>query len=129
MSHYHCIIHNAHCAVRLGIHEFEREGPQNILVSLKLSFPFSALQRIRHIGDTVDYEPLRNFIQSWSERPHVALIEDLLDELVSHCFDDPRVEHVDATIRKTTIFEEVEEIGVGIVTSRQDWYDLTARRE
>ena len=128
MSHYHCIIQNAHCAVRLGIHEFEKEGPQNILVSLKLSFPFSALQRIRHIGDTVDYEPLRNFIQSWSERPHVALIEDLLDELVSHCFDDPRVEHVEATIRKTTIFEEVEEIGVGVVTSRQDWYALTARR-
>ncbi|MDE2259395.1 MAG: dihydroneopterin aldolase [Betaproteobacteria bacterium] len=128
MSQYYCIIQNAHCAVRLGIHEFEKEGPQNILVSVKLSFPFSALQRIRHIGDTVDYEPLRNFIQSWSERPHIPLIEDLLDELVGHCFDDPRVDHVEATIRKTTIFDEVEEIGVGIDTSRQDWYALIARR-
>ena len=129
MSRYYCIIQNAHCSVRLGIHDFEKNGPQDILVSVKLSFPFSALQRIRHIGDTVDYEPLRNFIQSWSERPHVPLIEDLLDELVSHCFDDPRVDHVEASIRKTTIFDEVEEIGVGIVTSRRDWLELRGRRE
>jgi dihydroneopterin aldolase len=129
MSRYRCILQNAHCAVRLGIHDFEKAGPQDVLVTVKLSVPFSALRRIRSIGDTVDYEPVRNFIQSWSERPHVLLIEDLLHELVDHCFEDPRVDHVEASIRKTAIFSEVEEVGVEITTSRQDWEVLKACRE
>ncbi len=129
MSHFYCIIENARCRVRLGIHEHEKQGPQDILVSVRLSFPFSALSHIRHIDDTVNYEPLRDVIRSWAQRPHVALIENLLDELVTRCFDDERVQHVKATIRKTTIFEEVEEIGVGVECSRQDWQALTLRRE
>ncbi len=129
MSHFYCIIENARCRVRLGIHDHEKHGPQEILVSVRLSFPFTALRRIRHIDDTVNYEPLRDFIRSWAHRPHVPLIEDLLDELVTRCFDDERVEHVQATIRKTTIFEEVQEIGVGVESTRQDWQTLMLRRE
>lgn len=129
MSRYHCVITNARCAVRLGIHDFEKGGPQPILVSVKFSFPFNVMNRIRHIGDTVDYEPLRDLIRSWAERPHVGLIENLLDELVARCFDDPRVDYVEASIRKTDIFEEVDEIGVGVTTSRNDWEQLCARRE
>ncbi len=129
MSHFYCLIENARCRVRLGIHEHEKLGPQDILVSVRLSFPFSALRRIRQIDDTVDYEPLRDFIRSWADRPHVGLIEDLLDELVTRCFADERVAHVQASIRKTTIFAEVEEIGVGVESSRQDWQALALRRE
>ncbi|NDU85925.1 MAG: dihydroneopterin aldolase [Ferrovum sp.] len=129
MSHYHCVITDARCQVRLGIHEFERHAPQDILVSVKLFFPFRSVGHIRHIGDTVDYEPLRNFIHSWGERPHVPLIEGLLDELVTVSFSDPRVDRVKASIRKTAIFEEIEEIGVGLDTTRSEWDILCQRRD
>lgn len=129
MSHYHCVITNARVQVRLGIYDFEKITPQPIVVSVRLSIPFSALPRIKTIRDTVDYEPLRNFIRAWEQRPHVELIETLLHELVDFCFEDPRVDAVEASIRKSAIFEEVEEVGVGVTTSRHDWRELQKSRE
>jgi dihydroneopterin aldolase len=129
MSHYHCALTNARIQVRLGIYDFEKLEPQPIVVSVRLSIPFSALPKIKSIRDTVDYEPIRNFIRAWEQRPHVDLIETLLHELVSFCFEDVRVEQVEASIRKSAIFDEVEEVGVGITTNRQDWLELAKSRE
>jgi dihydroneopterin aldolase len=129
MSHYHCVLTNARIQVRLGIYDFEKIEPQPIVVSVRLSIPFSALPKIKSIRDTVDYEPIRNFIRAWEQRPHVDLIETLLHELVGFCFEDARVEQVEASIRKSAIFDEVEEVGVGITTRRQDWLELAKSRE
>jgi dihydroneopterin aldolase len=129
MSHYQCVLTNARIQVRLGIYDFEKLEPQPIVVSVRLSIPFSALPKIKSIRDTVDYEPLRNFIRAWEQRSHVDLIETLLHELVSFCFEDARVEQVEASIRKSAIFDEVEEVGVGITTHRQDWLELSKSRE
>jgi dihydroneopterin aldolase len=129
MSHYHCVLTNARIQVRLGIYDFEKLEPQPIVVSVRLSIPFAALPKIKNIRDTVDYEPIRNFIHGWEKRSHVDLIETLLHELVSFCFEDARVEQVEASIRKSAIFDEVEEVGVGITTDRQDWLELAKSRE
>jgi dihydroneopterin aldolase len=129
MSHYQCVLTNARIQVRLGIYDFEKIEPQPIVVSVRLSIPFSALPKIKSIRDTVDYEPIRNFIRAWEQRPHVDLIETLLHELVGFCFEDARVEQVEASIRKSAIFDEVEEVGVGITTRRQDWLELAKSRE
>jgi dihydroneopterin aldolase len=128
MSDYQCIVKNVRCAVRLGVYDFEKIAPQNVLVSVVLHIPFSAMRRIRSLNDTVDYEPIYRFIESWSARDHVELIENLLHELVDHCFADARVASVEASIRKTTIFDHADEVGVGLVTTRTDWSALTGQR-
>ena len=129
MSHYQCIVKNVRCAVRLGVYDFEKIAPQEVLVSVILHVPFGAMRRIRSLHDTVDYEPIYRFIESWAARDHVELIEDLLHELVGHCFDDARVASVEASIRKTTIFDYADEVGVGLVTTRADWAALIAQRD
>lgn len=129
MSHYHCLLQNARVQVRLGIYDFEKIEPQPIQVSVRLSIPLGAMRSIKTIKDTVDYEPIRNFIQAWEEREHVDLIETLLHELVDFCFEDARVERVEASIRKTAIFAEVEEVGVGLDTQRAHWIELRKSRE
>jgi dihydroneopterin aldolase len=129
MSHYHCLLQNARVEVRLGIYDFEKIKPQPIRVSVRLAMPFAAMRSIKTIKDTVDYEPLRNFIRAWEQRSHVELIETLLHELVDFCFEDERVDQVEASIRKTAIFEEVEEVGVGISTQRNHWLELRKSRE
>ena len=57
MSHYQCIVKNVRCAVRLGVYDFEKIAPQEVLVSVILHVPFGAMRRIRSLHDTVDYEP------------------------------------------------------------------------
>ncbi|KXW55647.1 dihydroneopterin aldolase [Ferrovum sp. PN-J185] len=129
MSHYICSIVDAHATVHLGVHAFEKTGPQDILVNVTLTIPFSVMRKIKHLSDTVDYEPIRDFIQSWSKREHVELIEHLLHDLVDFCFSDSRVAHVEASIKKTAVFSEVEAVGIGINTSRNDWQQLQGARE
>lgn len=129
MSHYTCTIVDAHATVHLGVHAFEKTGPQDILVNVTLTIPFQAMRKIRDLSDTVDYEPIRDFIQSWSEREHVELIEHLLHDLVDFCFKDERVAHVEASIKKTAVFSEVEGVGIGVNTSRLDWQQLQGARE
>ena len=59
----------------------------------------------------------------------MELIEHLLHDLVDFCFSDSRVAHVEASIKKTAVFSEVEAVGIGINTSRNDWQQLQGARE
>ncbi|HQT80991.1 MAG: hypothetical protein B7Z60_03520 [Ferrovum sp. 37-45-19] len=129
MSHYTCTIEDLHATVHLGVHAFEKTGPQDILVNVTLTIPFQAMRKIKQLSDTVDYEPIRDFIQGWSKKEHVELIEHLLHDLVDFCFNDQRVAHVAASIKKTAVFSEVDGVGIGVSTTRSDWQHLQGARE
>ena len=121
MSEFYALIHNAHVSVRIGIHDFEQLEPQPLLVTVQLWFPKPSKRLIDQLQETVNYEPIRELIRSWAERPHTHYLEHLLTELLDASFMDPRVTKVQARIRKTAIFAEVEEIGIGVDSTRAEW--------
>lgn len=121
MNSYRIILKNMRVQARIGIHRHEKVAPQPICVSVSLTAPIERPRAVRSLADTVDYDPIREFVSELARREHTALIEELLDDLVEVCFRNERVTHVVASIRKLEIFEDTEEAGVEISMSRACW--------
>lgn len=90
--------------VRLGLHDFERQGAQRVSVDVEL-YRRHAGGRSGGFTACLDYDRLhRHLIEDWPRRPHTDLVEELAEDLVAFCFEDPRVEACRVAVRKLDIF-------------------------
>ncbi|MCX7631620.1 MAG: dihydroneopterin aldolase, partial [Geminicoccaceae bacterium] len=49
----------------------------------------------------LDYDRIHRWlVETWPARPHTELLEQLAEELLAKCFEDPRVEWCRVRIRK-----------------------------
>ncbi len=105
--------------VRLGLHPWERhpEKPQRIVVNVELyAAPRSA--KYKDVSAVVDYDHIRNALKKWPRRKHTVFIETLLEELVTLCFKDKRVEACRVSIFKPDIYKEAAGAGVEVYRIR-----------
>jgi dihydroneopterin aldolase len=70
------------------------------------------------LASVVDYDPIHAAITGWQKRPHVLLIETLLEELIALCFRDPRVRACRVSLVKPDIYEAAAAAGVEIYRVR-----------
>jgi dihydroneopterin aldolase len=106
--------------VPVGLHPWERhpERPNRILVSIEL-FGVWPLAHARPDGKRyIDYDRLRTVVVGWENRPHVDLLETLLEELAAAAFDDPNVDSCRVSVAKPDIFPETARAGVELTRSR-----------
>lgn len=106
--------------VPVGLHPWERhpERPNRILVSIELEGDWP-LAHARADGKRyIDYDRLRSFVLAWQGRPHVDLLETLLEELVEAAFDDPNVDRCRVSVAKPDIFPETAQAGVEFTRTR-----------
>ena len=66
----------------------------------------------------VDYDRVRNYILSWRDRPHVDLLETLIDDLTGFVFQDAAVTACRVRILKPDIFAETRGAGVEVFRRR-----------
>ena len=106
--------------LRIGIHDFERQAPQPVDVSVELFADISYLSEVDN-DSIIDYAKLYEAIKTWEGRAHVELIEDYLKELLTLGFFFDRVVAVRASISKANIFEETDAAGLEVFIRREDW--------
>jgi dihydroneopterin aldolase len=90
--------------VRIGVYEHERGAPQPVSVDVEL---YRRQERFtgRSLADCLDYDRVfRHLAEDWPRRAHVELLEQLAEELVAFCLEDPRVEVCRVVIRKLEIY-------------------------
>ncbi len=94
--------------MRVGIAEIERHqlNPQRVIVNVELF-----AHKDKHEGETIEscfnYHPIHEYIvNNWPTRPHTDLLETLVEELVSFCFEDKRVEACRVSLQKPEIYED-----------------------
>lgn len=73
------------------------------------------------VSEIMDYDRIRDYVLTWSARPHVELLETLILDLVDHCFADPRVDRVRASVAKPAIFPDTDEAAVEVSLTRDAW--------
>ena len=102
--------------VRLGLHPWERhpERPQRIVINVEM---FAASKRAKRVKP-IDYDYVREAIRKWPRRKHTVFIETLLEELVTLCFHDKRVEACRVSIFKPDIYNEAAGAGVEVYRVR-----------
>src|SRR5450432_2629021 len=104
--------------VRLGLHPWERhpEKPQRIVVNVDMYA--APRKRGGKKPSVVDYDPIRAALKKWPRRKHTVFIETLLEELVTLCFRDDRVQACRVSILKPDIYNEAAGAGVEIFRVR-----------
>src|ERR1700759_2839929 len=70
--------------VRLGVHAHERhpDKPQRIIVNVAMFGDGKSHLQGEGLASVIDYDPIHAAIQDCPSRPHVFLIETLLEELI-----------------------------------------------
>lgn len=106
------------CSV--GIHPWEQfpERPNRLVVNVDMYCKGYADAGGFAGGGIVDYDPIRSFIVSWSQRPHTPYLEALAEALIVECFRDARVDAVCVSILKPGIFNETAGAGIEIFRKR-----------
>ncbi|HET9122466.1 MAG TPA: dihydroneopterin aldolase [Acidiferrobacteraceae bacterium] len=115
------VLRNVVVHLRIGLHNHERGRTQQVQVSVTTRRYRSSHPSRFEISDIMNYDRLRQHILDWQDRAHVDLLETLMLDLVDHCFADPRVDEVYASILKPEIFLETEAAGIELTISRDVW--------
>jgi dihydroneopterin aldolase len=106
--------------IRLGVHAHERvpDKPQRIIVNVEMFSDGKSHLEGEGLASVVDYDPIHSAVQNWPNRPHVLLIETLLEELIALCFRDERVRACKVSIVKPDIYDAAAAAGVEIYRVR-----------
>lgn len=115
------VLRNVVVNAQVGLHPWELhpERPTRLCVNVEM---FAWLIGVKaHDKDLyIDYDPVRNSITKWPERPHTPLLETLARELVEVCFENPLVDAIRISITKLDIFNEADGAGIEICGERSE---------
>lgn len=97
--------------VSIGIHPFERERPQTIVVDVELFVRSLPSAERDDIADTLDYDFLRDRIAALARSRHFNLQETLLQGIMAICLEPEEV--LGATVRtaKPDVYPDCASIG------------------
>jgi dihydroneopterin aldolase len=113
--------------VSIGIHAFEKTGPQPFRLDLRLALDADYRTRHDSIAETVDYDALRAQVSALMGSRHFNLQETLMQEVINICFAlDGRVRAVDVRSSKTAVYPDCDSVGLHYSMTRAEWRADTA---
>ncbi len=110
MSAVYAIILREHAlSVRIGIHDFERQGPQRLLVTAA-----GAMARKGEgdaIGQVIDYDYIRDEAAALARDRHYELQESFCEALIASCRRKPGVLGVAILTQKPDVYPDCRAVG------------------
>lgn len=100
---------------RIGIHDFEREKSQRVLVDIALFTPKPQEEAGDDIGAVVDYDFLREDVARLCASRHFELQETLCREIAALSLKRPGVLGAAVSTRKPDVYENAEAVGCEVV--------------
>lgn len=98
--------------IRIGVHDFEKQGTQRVLFNVDLYVPL-ALSTPTHdqLSEVVDYDFIRTVIAERVARGHIELQETLCDELLATMLAHPRVRAARVSTEKPDVYPDCDAVG------------------
>jgi len=101
--------------VRIGVHDFERVGPQRLLIDVDLYVPLVAsTPREDRLDEVVDYDFIRHAIAERVAQGHIGLQETLCDEIAARMLAHPQVRAVRVSTEKPDVYADCAAVGVEV---------------
>lgn len=104
----------------IGIYEWERQKPQEILINLTLYTDLKQAGDTDDLAYSIDYEQIAKQIQSLATRAQRLTVEALAQDIAKHCLALDSVERVCVRVDKPEALNSARSVGVEIERSRQD---------
>ncbi len=105
----------------LGINDWEREKPQDILVNLTLFTDLRPAGRSDEIGDTVNYRTLTKQIITHVESAGRFTVEALAADIARLCVQTPGVQRARVRVEKPGALRFARSVGVEIERTASDF--------
>jgi dihydroneopterin aldolase/D-erythro-7,8-dihydroneopterin triphosphate epimerase len=112
------LIRDLHLRGIIGIHDWEREKRQDILVNVEMEADCLPAGLSDDFTDAVDYRAVSKKIIELVERSSFLLVEKLAHEIAGICLADPRVTRVLVTVEKPGAVRFSRSVGVQVERRR-----------
>ena len=101
--------------ISIGIHEFEKETPQTVVINIEMYLEDSSLETSDEIKDTVNYDFLRGEIVELVREKHFNLQETLCHEIVKLCEKKNGFNKIIVSTSKPDIYEDCDNVGYQVI--------------
>jgi len=104
----------------IGVNDWERKRPQDILINLTLFTDTKRASETDDLEDCVDYSTMSKKVQAYAESAGRLTVEALANDLAKICFEDKGVQKVIVRVEKPGAVRFAESVGVEIERSRDE---------
>lgn len=102
----------------IGIHEWERQEPQEILINLVLYTDLHEAGESDRISDCVDYQAVAQKVHTHAQNAKRYTVEALATDLARICLEFPGVQKVRVRVEKPGAVDFSRSVGVEIERGR-----------
>ena len=103
----------------VGVHDWERAAPRDLLVDLTLSIDLSEAGRADDLARTVDYDDLAARVRASAASRARRLVETVAEDVADVCLAAPRVASVAVTVHKPGAVHGAGDVSVTVVRARR----------
>lgn len=103
----------------IGVHEWEREKPQDILINLELFYSKQDDPLVDNIDLCIDYSKVTKKVINIAETVHRFTVEALAEDIAQSCLADPRVLKATVRVEKPGAVRFSKSVGVEIERTRE----------
>jgi 7,8-dihydroneopterin aldolase/epimerase/oxygenase len=101
--------------IDIGVHDFEKEAPQRVLINVDLYVPMAAsTPKADQLAEVLDYDFIRSSVQARVSRGHIQLQETLADDLLAMMLAHPQVRAARVTTAKPDVYPDCAAVGVEV---------------
>jgi FolB domain-containing protein len=108
------IIKDLRVTAIIGIYDFERVTPQEMLINVSLMTDIHKAASTDDIADCVDYEKIANTLKNHAQTSKRLTVEALAEDLAQICLKTTGVQRVIMRVEKTQAIEFTAAVGVEI---------------
>jgi FolB domain-containing protein len=105
----------------IGVNEWEREKPQEILINIVLFADLNKAGSSDNIQDGVNYRTVAKKVLAHAETAQRQTVEALAADVARLCLDEPGVQQVRVRVEKPRAVRFSRSVGVQIERSKQDF--------
>jgi dihydroneopterin aldolase len=109
---------NFETRLSIGIHDFEKQAMQRVIVNVDLYLDPDGKVERDHIGETVDYDFVRREIAGLAESSHFNLQETFCERILAICLARPGVVAARVSSEKLDVYPDCESVGFEIFRTR-----------
>lgn len=112
------IIQNLRAMGILGIHDWERVTPREILINAELHTDTKPAARTDDISDCVNYSEMAKKLRTHAEGAARMTVEALANDLAALCLENPLVTRVILRVDKPGAVPEAQSVAVEVDRAR-----------
>ena len=108
-------LRNYEVHINIGVHDFEKLGPQRVRVNVDMYVLLSqSTPKADRIHEVVDYDFIRRTIAARVNAGHIELQETLCDDVANTLLEHPKVQAARVSTEKPDVYPDCDAVGVEV---------------